>query len=130
MKKHTQKQILHLLAGLLVVGLAFRFFEREDLIQATILFGAGCSFLILAGAHAWIEKNIKRISNYFFFLEAASLYYAADHYKTIGNNLYYTVLAIGAVVFFILGFVYMIEKKKKHKYKSRRKIKPQPQEAA
>lgn len=128
MKKHTQKQILHLLAGLLIVGIAFRFFEREDLIQATILFGAGCSFLILAGAHAWIEKNIKRISTYFFFLEAVTFYYAANHYKTIGGNLYYTVLAVAAAIFVVLGFIYMITKKKKHKYRPRRKMKPVAEE--
>ncbi len=125
MKRHTQKQILHLFAGLLIVVLAFYFFEREDVIQATILFGSGCVFLILAGAHTWIDNNIRRISSFFFFLEAFTFFYAANHYKSIGQNQVYKLLIGASVVFVILGFVYIATKKKKtKKYKSRSKSKP------
>lgn len=121
MKRHTQKQLLHLFAGLLIVVLAFYFFEREDVIQATILFGAGCLFLILAGAHTWIEKNIRRISSYFFFLEAATFYYAANHYKSIGQSKFFNLLIGASILFVILGFVYILTKKKKYKSRSRSK---------
>jgi membrane-bound ClpP family serine protease len=115
MKRHTQKQILHLLAGLAIIVLAFNFFEREDVIHATILFGSGCVFLILAGAHTWIDKNIRRISSYFFFIEAVTFYYAANHYKTIGRNQFYTALIVAAIVFALLGVIYKVTKKSKQK---------------
>jgi membrane-bound ClpP family serine protease len=120
MKRHTQKQILHLFAGLLIVVLAFHFFEREDVIHATVLFGSGCLFLVLAGAHTWIDKNIRRISSFFFFIEAVTFYYAANHYKSIGRNQYFNLLVGTAIVFVLLGFLYIVTKKKKaRKHKSR-----------
>jgi FtsH-binding integral membrane protein len=123
MKRHTQKQLLHLFAGLAIIVLAFNFFEREDVIHATILFGSGCVFLILAGAHTWIDKNIRRISSFFFFLEAITFFYAANHYKSIGKNQFYTALIIASIVFVLLGILYIVTKKTKHKkkYKSRSK---------
>jgi cell division protein FtsW (lipid II flippase) len=122
MKRHTQKQLLHLFAGLLIVVLAFHFFEREDVIHATILFGAGCLFLILAGAHTWIDKNIRRISSFFFFLEAITFYYAANHYKAIGRNEYFNWLIAASILFIVLGVIYIATKKRKGKrHKSRSK---------
>ncbi|HEX8331250.1 MAG TPA: hypothetical protein VF622_01440 [Segetibacter sp.] len=122
MKRHTQKQILHLFAGLLIVALAFHFFEREDVIHATVLFGAGCVFLILAGAHTWIDTNIRRISSFFFFLEAITFYYAANHYKAIGHNEYFNLLLAASIIFVALGIIYMMTKKRKgKKHKSRSK---------
>ena len=123
MKRHTQKQIIHLFAGLLIVVLAFSFFEKEDVIQATVLFGAGCLFLILAGAHTWIETNIRRISSYFLFLEAATFFYAARHYKTIGHNQFYTGLMITSGLFILLGIFYLVTKKnhKRTKHRSKRR---------
>lgn len=126
MKRHTQKQLLHLVAGLTIIGLAFQFFERSDIIQATILFGAGCVFLILAGAHTWIEKNIRRISSFFFFLEAITFYFAANHYKAIGHNQYFFWLICASIIFILLGVIYIVTKKnrsiKKHKPRSKRQF--------
>jgi hypothetical protein len=122
MKRHTQKQLLHLCAGLILVGLSFQFFERADIIQATIIFGAGCVYLILAGAHTWIDKNIRRISSFFFFLEGITFFYAANHYKTIGHNQYYFWLIGASIICILLGVIYIASKKRKtKKYKSRSK---------
>jgi FtsH-binding integral membrane protein len=130
MKRHTQKQLFHLFAGLFIVIIAFYLFERDDIIQGTILFGLGCIFLILAGAHTWIEKNIRRISSAFFFLEAITFYYAANHYKAIGHNQYFNWLIGAAIFFFALGIIYILTKKTKSgKYKSRSRSKSRtPQE--
>ena len=115
MKRHTQKQLLHLLAGLIIVVIAFNFFERNDIIQATVLFGTGCVFLILAGAHTWIDKNIRRISSFFFFIEAVIFYYAATHYKNIGSNQYNKLILGVAVIYILLGIVYVLTRKNKSK---------------
>ena len=122
MKRHTQKQLIHLFAGLLIVGLAFYFFEREDVLQATILFGSGCVFLILAGAHTWIEKNIRRISSYFFFLEAATFYYAAKHYQSLGHEEPCRWLLAASILFVLLAILYLVTKKRtKSRSRSRKK---------
>lgn len=129
MKKESLQKLAHLAAGLITLLHGFEELERNQIINAGGYFVFAIGFLLIAGAHKYLNKKLMQADVPFFLLEAVIIFYSGWHYKTKGQIIpFYTMIAIG-VAFVIFGLMsisldtYTHKRRRKHR-KSNRQHKP------
>ncbi len=122
MNKENLKPICHLLGGLLIIVIAFQFFEKEILNLSIVYIILGCLLLIVAGLNKWIEKHIKKFSVLFFLIEAGAFYYASKNQLEAEDSIVHSMLVAATYVYILLALFFLFTKnssEQKHSKKRR-----------
>jgi hypothetical protein len=124
MQKIKLEQLAHLVAGLVILIQVFSWFEKTDNNFTFYYLVGGCFFLVLAGAHKWVEKHFIRGEIAFFLLEAAAFLFAAWHSKEQGGKyvwLVFGAMGIAYVFLSVFTIAYIINSEAKHSRRRRRR---------
>ena len=123
MKKDKLQQLIHLVAGIIVLIYGFDSFEAGDFLSATVYLTMAIIFLIVSGTHKWIMQKFMKADVAFFLLESATILYSGWRYKLHGHlYLFYTMLAAATLYFvFAVASLFAKDKPKRHSRKRKRR---------
>lgn len=123
MKNDKFKQILHFLAGAVLLPVAFKLFESRKFSLSVLLLLSGILFLLVSASLDFLEKKIGNIVKLVFLLEAAALLFTAYLQLGFGKKMPAIALAAAGIFYFFVFLYYLYEKDKhkKHHKKHRHK---------
>ena len=117
MKKEKLKQFTHLLAGFLILIHAFQTFEKEDHQTSFVFLFIAIAFLVIAGIHHWLARQIRKADGVCFILEAIALYFSAWHYRLDGLTYMIIISAVLATLYLWLGIYLVSQKSQRHRHR-------------
>lgn len=122
MKKEKWQQILHMVAGILVIVFGFHSFESRNFSSAAYYLTLAIIFLIVAGAHPWVIDKCRNADVAFNLLESVTLIYSGFLYKDRGDQILFYLITL-AGCFFTASAIHNFFSRSHFKYKSPRRKK-------
>jgi|GEM_PF-6461352 len=123
MKNERFKQICHFIAGIMLLPIVFKLFEKHQFSFSVILLIAGIIFLTAAGTVELMEKVIGNSSKLLYLLECLLILFTAYiQYSRLGKKMPAIAYAGAGVIYFMLFLYFLYDKDvSKKKRKSRHK---------
>jgi uncharacterized membrane protein YfcA len=113
MKDSKFKQLLHLIAGLLLIYHGFNSLELHHFLASYLMIGFGCFFLFAAGTINWLSKKFKKINSLIIIVESAVLSYSGwIYYINEGskNKSWALLMALLVILYFFSGIYFLFKK--------------------
>lgn len=121
MKDDKFKVFCHFVAGVLLLPLAFSFFNQRKFVFSGIFFVAGILFLFISATLDALEKKLGNTLKLTFLLESLVLFLAAYAQLNLNKRtLGFAFLGMG-VVYFLLFIYYLYNKHKRKKHHRKRR---------